>query len=158
MESSVVDTSSNVPSLDQLQQWANTPDLARDNLRSILSAVEQREPLIDWANEALENCGSPEVSELEFLNRQLASSCEDVVYWSCKLIARMGALANGCQESLCRVLANDKHPDAVKQQALLALGKVGELKPSCVAAIRVCSEVAKPQLATLAKQILDEAR
>lgn len=111
---------------------------------------------MDWAGEALENCGSPATSELAFLNQQLASPCEDVVYWSCKLIARMGAAANGCQESLCRMLANDKHPDAVKQQVLNALGRIGELKPDCIAAIRVCSQVAKPQLAALAQQLLDQ--
>ncbi len=151
-----MDTTSVVPSLDQLQIWANDPDSARSNLRSLLTAVERDEALLDWATEALENCGSPDAKELAFLNQQLASPSEDVVYWSCKLIARMGASANGCQESLCRMLGNDKHSDAVKQQVLNALGKIGELKPSCVAAIRVCSQVAEPKLAGLAQQILEQ--
>ncbi len=109
MEASRMGSTNLSPKSEQLQLWANEPELARRNLRSILAAVDSDESLIDWATEALENCGSPDQNELEFLQSQLQSSSSDVIYWACKLIGRMGALANSCQPHLCQVAVSTSH-------------------------------------------------
>jgi HEAT repeats len=144
-----------IPKSDQLQQWANEPELARKNLRSILVAVESDGSLIDWATEALENCGSPTPDELGFLQQQLQSPSTDVVYWACKLIARLGLLANGCQPALCRVFSESNNPDAVKKQAVIALGRIGTLAPESRNALQMVATSSSENLSSLANKILE---
>jgi HEAT repeats len=154
MEASRMGATHLIPKSEQLQLWANDPDLARKNLRSILSAVESDESLIDWATEALENCGSPAHDELEFLQNQLQSSSNDVIYWACKLIGRMGPFANPCQPALCQV-ATSESSDAVKQQALIALGRVGTLKDESRISLQQIAKSQSANLSSLASKLLE---
>lgn len=144
-----------IPKSEQLQLWANEPELARRNLRSILLAVDGDESLIDWATEALENCGSPDQNELEFLQNQLQSSSSDVIYWACKLIGRMGTLANACQPHLCQVAVSTSHSEAVKQQALLALGRIGTLKDESRSSLQPIAQSNSANLSSLASKLLE---
>ncbi len=143
------------PKSEQLQLWANEPELARRNLRSILLAVDSDESLIDWATEALENCGSPDQNDLEFLQNQLQSSSSDVIYWACKLIGRMGVLANTSQPHLCQIVVSTAHSEPVKQQALLALGRIGTLKDESRRSLQQIAECNSANLSSLASKLLE---
>ena len=148
-------TTSIIPKAVQLQQWANAPELARKNLRSILAAVESDEALIDWATEALENCGSPAQDEVGLLQQQLQSPSPDVIYWACKLIARMGPLANGCQRSLCHVFSTSENSNAVKQQALIAMSRIGTLESESRNALQIVATSNSASLSSLASKVLE---
>lgn len=155
MEASRMGSTGIIPKADQLQQWANEPELARKNLRSILAAVESDESLIDWATEALENCGSPAQNELGFLQQQLQSASPDVIYWACKLIARLGPFANDCQPALCGVFSASENSDTVKQQALIALGRIGKLESESLNAIKIVAQCSSLNLSSLASKLLE---
>jgi hypothetical protein len=144
------------PNVEQLQAWANDPSAAKANLPSIFSAVANQESLIDWANEALENCGQPEPMQLDFLLEQLKSPSDDVLYWTCKLIGRVGPAANRCQMQLEHVLRQDKLAGTVKKQAILALGRLGPIQPQVRATLEGLRQSSDANLSQAATTALEQ--
>jgi hypothetical protein len=139
---------------DVLRAWSNDPDAAKSNLRSILAALKADESISEWANEALENCGEPLDSDLDFLAQAARDQDSSTAFWACTLLGRSGARANALQGSLIAVLESKTAQLALRQQAALALASIGPLTAASREALQStrCSEDAR--LARLSTQAL----
>jgi len=150
-----VSSQTTVPTSDTLQLWANDPEAARANLTSIFVALDSDESLAAWATEALENCGSPLETDIEFLSRSCNEHRGDVAYWACKLIGRLGPEANEHQKELTAALQSNQATEATRQQAAIALGKLGALNEATRQALNEAAQSKDPRLSRLAQQSLE---
>jgi HEAT repeat protein len=81
------------------------------------------ESVRQFANSALEGCGSPPCDLIDDLEHRLASNSADVAYWAATLLGRLQAGAVQAVESLKSAAAS--HPaEEVRQRATWALGKI----------------------------------
>ena len=109
-------------SIDQLRQLANDPTTTLAQLPAVLtSLMGQDEERIQWACEALENCGVPQASQVNELVPMLKHDDALVASWTCKLLARMEQASSPAQPYLVELLKN--HSDQlVREEAARALG------------------------------------
>lgn len=154
-EASLVNTQDVALTADLLQAWSNDPESARSNLRTIFSGLKADESMSEWAAEALENCGPPLESDLDFLIHLTQDQEDDVGCWACKLIGRLGAKANTFQESLAVVVASEKNGLALRQQAALTLASIGTLTAASREALLAAARSHDPRLARIAIQALE---
>jgi hypothetical protein len=153
MEAKLVSTASVAKTVEHLQVWANDPDLARSNLRTIFECLDEGESLIDWANEALENCGPSLPKDHAFLAEQLQSVSSDRAYWACKVLARSSTAAQEHQAAICAIAVQPSTPEAVRIQAMLALQKIDGLSLESRTAVERLVSDESSKIAALAKQI-----
>ncbi len=139
---------------EELQAWANDAAAATAHLPAIFQALTVADDRVEWATEALENCGPPSATELDFLQSCLASPTADVAYWACKLLGRAGAAAERTQPALVQLLGNASGPEAARYQALVALGRLGPLQAASRQAVEACTRDSSARIATQAKQLL----
>ncbi len=149
-----MNTETVLPSADALQAWANSPDTARSNLPSIFSCLSAEESRAEWAAEALENCGKPLETDIAFLAEATMTTEGDVAFWACKLLGRLGVVANDSQSALCSVLLSEQTSAASRHQAAIALGVIGKLNAMSREALQKASESKDPRLARLSIQSL----
>ena len=143
-----------VQSADALQAWSRDPDAARDNLRTIFAGLKHDESISEWAAEALENCGPPHESDLDFLQQATAELECNTAYWACKLIGRLGSKSNSLQDVLVSVLLSEKASLATHQQAALALASIGKLTTATRKALEQTTNSTDPRLARISTQAL----
>lgn len=150
-------TTQHASNSDLFQQLANDPVQAIARLKDLIPAVASSdESTMQWATEALENCGPPEEAQLPWLASQLQDPSEDVAYWACTLIGRAGLLANSLQCQLAETLKN--RTGASRLKAASALGKIGKLNESSIVELRkAASETNLPALASAAQRALEQA-
>lgn len=139
---------------DALKAWSNNPDAVRNNLRTVFAGLKADESTMEWATEALENCGAPLESDLDFLG-QATQECEsDVDYWACKLIGRLGDKANALQNALTSVVSSASKSLTSRQQAALALASIGTLTPSSRESLQNATRSDDARLARISTQAL----
>jgi hypothetical protein len=139
---------------EELQAWANDAAAATAHLPAIFQALTVADARVEWATEALENCGPPPDTALDFLQSCLASPTADVAYWACKLLGRAGPAAGRTQPALVQVLRDTSGPEAARYQALVALGRIGPLPAESRQAIEACTRDSSARIANQAKQLL----
>ncbi len=141
-----------------LKEWLQSPAIAMHHLVELFDAVScDDETSIELATEALENCGPPTVSELDFLRRQLESQNGQRVYWACTLLGRMRRDANELQNAIVGVLSNSnsKAELAAEERAAWCLGQIGGLNAGSKSALKTRLKTATPRLQRLIAAALE---
>ena len=141
-------------SLDQLRQLANDPESTMAQLTSVLLSLSgQDEERVQWACEALENCGVPSAQQVGQLVPLLKHSDALVVSWTCKLLTRIGHAAQPAQSSLVELLSGHCDP-LVREEAARALGAMAELTSAARSALEQAATDGGPRLKRLATAAL----
>jgi len=144
-----------VPSIDDLQSWANDEDLACTNLTEIFAAIQsEQEELVNWATEALENMGPPLKSDIVWLGTIASSDCANVGYWAITLLGRSEDSIDTVQDALTRVFMASESTPTIRRRAILALGKVHTRNSATELAIQSALNSDDSQLVSMAKEIL----
>ncbi len=136
--------------LAKLKQYAGTPELARQSaVALVLSLHDSDDEVRAWAAEVLENMGAPTMdctAQLAELTRHVIAP---VAAWACKLIGRLGEEGTRFQDILAAAV--EKHVDVlVKQEAVAALAKLGNLSPSTRDILRRAAIHENPRLKRMA--------
>lgn len=114
-----------MPTVTDLQSWANDPPSARRHLSELLGLlVNPDDERHAWAQEALENCGPPNPEQVPWLVTQLQSSHSDTQYWAATLLGRAGAAARTATSALQTTIATGKASAAVMQRVAWALAEI----------------------------------
>ncbi len=141
-------------SVEQLRELANESERTLAQLPSVLlSLVGDDEERVQWASEALENCGAPKATQLNELLPFLKHDDRLVLSWSCKLIARMGRSASAAQGLLVDLLSGHKDT-LVREEAARALGEQSELNSAARSALEQAAMDGGPRLKRLATAAL----
>lgn len=142
-------------SIDQLRELANDTDATLAQLPSVLLSLPgDDEERMQWACEALENCGVPAASQLNQLLPFLKHPDDLVVSWTCKLLARLEQAAAAAQPGLVEVLKC--HGDQfVREEAAQALGLLAELSPAARSALEQAATDGGPRLKRIATAALE---
>ena len=144
-----------VPSIDDLQSWANDEDLACTNLTEIFAAIQsEQEELVNWATEALENMGPPLKSDIVWLGEIASNDSPDVIYWAVTLLGRSEDSIDSVQDALTRVFVAAKSTPTNRRRAILALAKVLTRNSNTELAIQSALNSDDSQLVSVAKEIL----
>lgn len=141
-------------SIDQLRQLANDPQATLAQLPAVLISLScQDEERIQWASEALENCGVPSTLQVNELISMLKHNDALVASWTCKLLARMEQFASAAQPQLVELLIS--HSDQlVREEAARALGVQAELSSAARSALEQAATDGGPRLKRLATAAL----
>lgn len=142
-------------STEQLRDLANDPTSTLAQLPSVLcSLAGNDEERVQWACEALENCGVPGVSQVSDLVRLLKHDDALVVSWTCKLLTRMEHESAPAQATLVELLR--LHSDQlVREEAARALGVQAELTSAARSALEQAATDGGPRLKRIATAALD---
>ncbi len=145
--------------VSQLQLWANDSEQAIANIKTLLtSIVSEDQSTVDWATEALENCGPPRKDDAEWLAKQLFSDTADVSYWAATLLGRMGEDVSEYQTSLVKLALDSKRTANVRQRAVWALGRISNLSNETKIALQsLRKNKSLEQIAAMAEMVLAEA-
>ena len=136
--------------------WLAThPDDVPDTALPVLlqSCGDESEEVVQWAESALEEI-QPSLSSLAEISKLVSSSEEQVAYWSCTLLGRLGAAAEDAADPLAKVLGSNA-PLAVRERAAWALGKIGSGAPAAVEALKAAAEDGESRLGRLAAKALE---
>ncbi len=136
-------------SIEQLRELANDPAATLAKLCSVLSSLAgDDEERVQWACEALENCGVPDVEQLNELLPLLRHEDSLVASWSCKLLARMEQASMPAQPVLVELLRC--HGDQlVREEAARALGVHAELSSAARSALEQAATDGGPRFKTI---------
>lgn len=138
-----------------LQQWANDPAAATAHVTELLECLRGEGSSIDWATEALENCGPPSTAHLAALQVSAGDAHPDVSSWACRLIGRMGADASPAEATLVSVLT--QHASAeTRRQSALALSKLDKLSAESLSALQQAAHSTDARLARAAQQTWED--
>jgi hypothetical protein len=148
-------SNASLPSIDDLQSWANDQELARSQLRAIVAALqsEQEEPM-NWATEALENMGPPLKTDIAWLGTVASSGSADAVYWAVTLLGRSDDSIDAVQDSIANAVLNLQATPACRRRAISALAKVSTRSKATDSAIQSALKSDDSQLAGAAREIL----
>lgn len=141
-------------SIDQLRDLANDPEQTLAQLASVLSSLTgDNEERVQWACEALENCGVPEPAQVAGLVCFLKHADSVVVSWACKLLARMEDESAPAQPALVELLRS--HDDQlVREEAARALGVQAELSAAARGVLEQAAMDGGPRLKRIATAAL----
>lgn len=142
-------------SIEQLRELANAPATTLAKLSSVLcSLAGDDEDRVQWACEALENCGVPEQTHVNELLPMLKHDDALVVSWTCKLLARMEQSSAPAQPALVELLRC--HSDQlVREEAARALGVQADLSSAARSALEQAATDGGPRLKRLATAALE---
>lgn len=148
-------SNSPLPSIDDLQSWANDQDLARSQLKAIFAALEseQEEPM-NWATEALENMGPPLMTDIAWLGTVASSKSPDAVYWAVTLLGRSDDPIDSVQDSIAGAVLASQSTPVIRRRAISALAKVQTRSKATESAIQSALKSDDSQLAGTAREIL----
>jgi hypothetical protein len=140
-----------------VERWARDPEVAKAALRQLMPLVDSSDTSIQgWAVEALENCGPPLPSDLQWLVDQLRCESGDIVYWAATLIGRLGMVAIEHQLPLAHVLDDPNAAPQGKTRAAWALGRLGPLDSSVRTSLeRAARDTTNPRLGAVAALALE---
>ncbi len=132
--------------LANLQLLSNEPQQARQaTLALVLTMNDTDEEIRAWAADALENMGVPPSDVGPQLAELARHATVPVAGWACKLLGRLGAEGNRYQANL--VATAQQHADtSVRQEAVAALGKIGQLTDCTQEALRKLEKGNDPRL------------
>lgn len=148
-------SNASMPSIDDLQSWANDQELARSQLKAIFTALEsQQEETMNWATEALENMGRPLVTDTAWLGSVASSQSADAAYWAVTLLGRSDDSIDSVQDSIANVFLDSQSTPACRRRAIAALAKVHTRSKATESAIQSALKSDDSQLAGAAKEIL----
>lgn len=141
-------------SIEQLRQLANDSSATLAQLTAVLISLSSPdEERIQWASEALENCGVPSTSQLNDMMQMLKHDDALVASWTCKLLARIEQSASAAQPQLVELLKS--HSDQlVREEAARALGVQAELSSAARSALEQAATDGGPRLKRLATAAL----
>lgn len=136
-------------SLEQLRELANEPEAARAQLEALLMSLKCSDEHIQWACEALENCGQPHTTSLALLMQLVDHSNVLIATWACKLLARLGSDAQAAQSQLACAVST-RREEVLREEAARALGQLAELSAASRAALQDAAIHGGPRLKRLA--------
>jgi HEAT repeat protein len=145
--------------VSQLQVWANDPEQAIVNIKTLLNSIgSEDQSTVDWATEALENCGEPRSEDAAWIASQLSSDTADVAYWAATLLGRLGEGISGFQKTLVAVAIDSKRTANVRQRAIWALGRIPNLNNETVTALQSLQQnTSLGPIASMAELVLQGA-
>lgn len=110
--------------LEAAEKLAGLEEAAAPAAVQLLQALaDSEEPVRQFVNSALEDCGPPPQSLVDDLEPLVASENADIAYWAATLLGRLEAGAIQTVESLKKAAA--EHPSQeVRKRATWALGKI----------------------------------
>jgi hypothetical protein len=145
----------------QLAEYAQHPELALQNLAELLSLLESDdESSMNFANEALENCGPPECKDIDFLLKKVTSEHALVVYWASTLLGRIpgekidAPKRVSIQQELCSVISKQSFDLPARERAAWAIGEIGQPNDSVRTELNKQMTGAPPRLARLLQSAL----
>ena len=143
----------------QLQLWANDTEQAIANIKTLVTSIGTADQsTVDWATEALENCGPPRKDDAEWLAKQLFSDTADVSYWAATLLGRLGDDVTECQATLAKLASDSERTANVRQRAVWALGRISNLSnESKIALQSLRDNTSLGPVAAMAEMVLAEA-
>jgi flavin-binding protein dodecin len=143
-----------LPSIDDLQLWANDQELARSQLKAIFAALESgQEEFVNWATEALENMGPPLATDMNWLGSIASSQSADAVYWAITLLGRSEESIDSVQDALAKAIVNSQSTVAIRRRAISALAKVHIKSKATELAIQSALKSDDSQLVSAAREI-----
>ncbi len=148
-------SNASLPSIDDLQSWANDQELARSQLKAIFAALEseQEEPM-NWATEALENMGPPPKKDIAWLGTVASSQAADAAYWAVTLLGRSDDPIDSVQDSIANAVLDSQSTPAIRRRAISALAKVRTRSKATESAIQSALKSDDSQLVGAAREIL----
>ncbi|NQU22596.1 MAG: HEAT repeat domain-containing protein [Candidatus Nealsonbacteria bacterium] len=114
------------------------PDAQPAAVALVQACNDDAEEVREWAVAALEELGSPLVTDAETLAGLLTADNADVGYWAATLLGRLGPDAAPVVPSLAAAVAESRH-ESVRQRAAWALGKIGPSAKAAVGALKKAS-------------------
>ncbi len=144
-----------LPSIDDLQLWANDQELARPQLKAIFASLESgQEESVNWATEALENMGPPLATDMNWLGSITSSPSMDTVYWAITLLGRSDESLDSVQDAVANAIVNSRSTVAIRRRAMSALAKVRVKSEATELAIQSALKSDDSQLVSAAREIL----
>ncbi|MBU6173158.1 MAG: hypothetical protein KGQ60_05105 [Planctomycetes bacterium] len=146
----------------QLEQYANDPELARSNIACLFESLVADESRQNYAVEALENCGAPEISQIPVLLHALSSGESLAVYWASTLLGRLlsdgpvetaGLAQVELEQALCESLKRSLDLSA-HERILWAFGKASSLQPTTREVLEQLRTNASPRMERLIETAL----
>ena len=145
---------------NNLVEFAKHPDLALQNLNQLLAFLDSDDDTeLNTANELLENCGAPILTDVPFLCDQLKSGLSSRVYWCSTLLGRLGTTVGEQPErsridtELCRAISDESLELSARERAAWAIGQFGGIDGDCRAVLEKNVEKAPARL----KRLLETA-
>ncbi len=123
----------------------------------VRAAGDEDEEVQEWATAALEELGTPNVTDVPALTEMVADRHENVAYWAVTLLGRLEADAAFASGALRLALAEDR-PLSVRQRTAWALGRIGVPAASATESLEAAAQDADPRLARLATEALEKVR
>lgn len=149
-----------MPTLDSLseetlQSWARNPEQAIAHLRQILEQLPCHEDRLQgWITEALENCGSPTVAQLEELRKCFSSMNDEQAYWIATLIGRMQGQGVTASDLLIHIMKRSTHDIQSKLRAIWAAKQIGTLSTGLRDALKTLATSSDSRLAHASNELL----
>ena len=115
----------------------------------MLHALAGSDEQVQWACEALENCGEPQPEVLATIAPLISHPDELVASWACKLVARAGSEASWTESILTEALSA-RTEESVREEAARALGRIGATSTAAHEALAAAARQGGPRLKRLA--------
>jgi hypothetical protein len=106
-----------------------------------------------WCTAALEELGTPPVSQIEALTALAGDPVPNVSYWAVTLLGRCGSAASPAVAVLARIVRRSTELP-VRERAIWALGKIGPAAAAAVPALHEAAAGGPPRLSRLAENAL----
>jgi len=130
---------------------------AADGATALVQACgDPAEAVQTWAVAALEDLGTPPLTQLSELQSLITAPDPLVAYWAITLCGRLELEAKRCEPELIQMLSSSSDT-AVRERAAWALGKIQTTAPEGLAALRRATESGSPRLARVAQTAGNEA-
>ncbi len=142
-------------SIDHLRDLSSDAAATLAELPGVLSTLSSTdEEHRQWACEALENCGVPELHQLALLTTSLKSSETLIAYWACKLLARLEAASAPAQPQLVELLRCSAD-QTVREEAAQALRAHQDLSATAREVLQQAAASGGPRLKRIAQAALE---
>lgn len=149
---SASDAAARAEAAEQLAQLGS--DARPAALALLIACGDETEEVRQWAAEALEGMGPPEVADLERLISLVEARSADVGYWAVTLLGRLKGDAAPAVDALATVVA-ERGDLTVRHRAAWALGEIGPPAAKVLPALQKAGADPDPRLSRLAQEAIE---